>query len=92
VKFFKSGLNVIECDEGFSVEVLGRTGLRYREHDLVIFVDSEVLVGPTGLVIYSERINVESPTGKVLSNEDKSRTIENTRLAFRFDGFEIQVE
>jgi hypothetical protein len=34
---------------GFSVEVLGRTGLRYREAGRQMFVDSEVLTGPRGM-------------------------------------------
>lgn len=36
-------VNVIESDEGFSVEVLGRTGLTYTEGGESLFVDSEVL-------------------------------------------------
>jgi hypothetical protein len=37
-------LNVIESDEGFSVEVLGRTVTSNREGDKVLFVDSEAEV------------------------------------------------
>ena len=38
-----------ESSDGFSVEVLGRTGLRYREGDRQMFVDSEALTGPSGM-------------------------------------------
>jgi hypothetical protein len=39
---------------GQTVEVLGRTGLRYREADRQMFVDSEVLTGPSGMAVYKD--------------------------------------
>jgi hypothetical protein len=39
--------NLCESSDGFSVEVLGRTGLRYCEGGRQMFVDSEVLSGPS---------------------------------------------
>ncbi len=50
--FFIPRTNVVESDEGLSVEVLGRTGLRYVEGDRVLLLDSEVLAGSAGLVVY----------------------------------------
>jgi hypothetical protein len=41
---------VIESDEGFSVEVLERVGMLYREGDKSILIDSEVVTGPTVLM------------------------------------------
>ena len=46
--------NLYESSEGFSVEVVGRTGLRYREADREMFVDSEVLTGSSGMAIYKD--------------------------------------
>jgi hypothetical protein len=37
--------------EGFSMEVLGRRGLRYREAERQMFVASEVLIGPSGMTV-----------------------------------------
>ena len=54
--FFRPRVNVVESDAGFSVEVLGRTGIRYREGDKSIFVDSEVLNGPSGMVVAGSSI------------------------------------
>ncbi|HEV2038278.1 MAG TPA: hypothetical protein VGQ96_06710, partial [Candidatus Eremiobacteraceae bacterium] len=49
-------VNVVQSSEGYSVEVLGRTGLQYIEGERRLFVDSEVLVGDAGLVIYAGSI------------------------------------
>jgi hypothetical protein len=40
---------------GFSVEVLSRTGLRYRETGRQMLVDSKLLTGPSGIVVYRDR-------------------------------------
>jgi len=40
----------------FSVEVLGRTSLRYREADQQMFIDSEVLTGPSATAVYKDTI------------------------------------
>jgi hypothetical protein len=50
VMFFEPRVNFIESDQGFAVEVLGRVGLRYTEGSHSLFVDSEVLVGPLGML------------------------------------------
>lgn len=85
--------NVIECDEGFSVEVLGRAGLHYREPPREMFIDSEVLAGPSGLVVYSGTIRGwEPPYDKEVIGEDKRRQIlDNIRRAFCFRALQIQI-
>jgi hypothetical protein len=49
-------LNVIESDEGFSVEVLGRTAISNREGDKVLFVDSEALAPGKGIASFTDSI------------------------------------
>lgn len=85
--------NVIESDEGFSVEVLGRTGVLYSEGEKTMRIDSEVLAGPAGLVIYTDSIVCwASPHENELLDETTRRVVvENIRKAFRFRGLEIQV-
>ena len=58
--FFIPRTNVVESDEGFSVEVLGPTGLRYTEAGRVLRLDSEMLVGPALLILYSQNMTSES--------------------------------
>ena len=86
-------VNVIESDEGFRVEILGRTGLLYTEGIKSLLIDSEVLAGPSGLVIYKKSIrNWRPPYDKESIDDSKRDTmIENIRHAFRFRGFEISV-
>ena len=77
---------------GFSVEVLGRTGLRYTEGEKVMLIDSEVLAG-TGIALYQasmlrwERPSTLGPPGP----EERVRIIGNIRRAFEFKGDVLQV-
>jgi hypothetical protein len=85
--------NVIESDEGFSVEVLGRTGLLYTEGAKKLKVDSELLAGPSGLGIYRNSIKAWEPPheNELIEASQRDAIVDNIRRAFRFDGFEIQV-
>lgn len=86
-------VNVIQSDAGYSVEILGRTGLLYTEGSKSIHIDSEVLAGPSGLVIYKGSIIAwDSPNNKETIDEKKRDIIiENIQQAFRFRGLEISV-
>jgi hypothetical protein len=43
--------------EGRSVEILGRSGIKYKDKENKYFIDSEMLVGPEfDLVIFSESV------------------------------------
>jgi hypothetical protein len=84
--------NVIQSDSGFSVEILGRTGLRYTEGDRSLHVDSEVVAEPTGLVVYSQTlISWDAPTGTPINEIEKEIIIANIREAFLFREFDIEV-
>ena len=91
--FFIPRVNVVESDQGFSVEVLGRSGVRYVEGGCSLLIDSELLNGPDGIAIYSSSIKTwDVPnTHEPIDPSDKARIIENVRDAFRFRGFEIEV-
>jgi hypothetical protein len=92
--FSRPRLNVIESDEGFSVEVLGRTGVRYIEGPRTVFVNSEVLVGSPPLVIYPSSITRWDPPydAEVIDSAARDRIVDNIRRAFRFRGYEIAVQ
>ena len=85
--------NFYESSHGFSVEVLGRTGLTYREGERKMFVDSEVLLGPEGIGIYSSSIRRWDPPyeNQAIDSAAKERIINNIRDVFRYQGFEIVV-
>jgi len=91
--FHSSSPNLYESDEGFSVEVLGRTGLRYRDHDRSMFIDSEVLMGPSGMAVYRNSIRKWDPPHQELpvSDAERDRITDNLRRTFRFQGSEIDI-
>lgn len=85
--------NLYVSDAGFSAEVLGRTGLRYREGENEMFVDSEVLAGPSGILFSKSSIGPWVPpnAAEAISDPDRARIVENNRETFRLQGFEIDV-
>jgi hypothetical protein len=91
---FRKRLAFIESDEGFAVRALGRAGLEYREGEKIMRVDSEMLVGPAGLVLYKASIRSWEPPHdrEVVDDAGRDRIVDNIRRAFRFEGFEIEVE
>jgi hypothetical protein len=82
-----------ESSDGFSVEVLGRTGLCYREAGRQMFVDSEVLTGPSSIAVYKDTIRKWDPPhdNVPVTDSDRGRILNNIREAFRSQDFEIDV-
>ena len=75
--FFVPRVNVVESDAGFSIEILGRTGMKYREGEKSLFVDSEVLVQGKGIAISSKSIREWDPpyTASPISPEKRDAII-----------------
>jgi hypothetical protein len=92
--FREPRVNVIESDQGYSVEVLGRVGLKYTEGDKSLTVDSEVLMGSSGMVVYKSSIRRWDPphSGQAIDKSTKERITNNIRAAFRFKGYEIEID
>ena len=72
---------------------VGRTRLYYREASPQMFVDSEVLTGPSGMAVYKDTIQKWDPPYENVSvlDSDRDRILNNIREAFRSQGFEINV-
>jgi len=85
--------DLYESSDGFSVEVLGCTGLCYREAGRRMFVGSELLTGPSGMAVYKDTIQKWDPPYEnlPLTDADRDRILNNIRDAFRSQGFEIDV-
>jgi hypothetical protein len=81
--------NVIENDEGVSVEVLGRMGMRYSEIGKSVIVDSEVLATPE-IAVYAASISNWSD-GNAIDDATRSKIIQNIREAIRSQGEDIVV-
>jgi hypothetical protein len=84
--------NVIESSAGFSVRVLGRTGMRYTEGYRSVRINSEVLARPA-IAMFKDSIRAwESPyDAEQLSDADQDRIAENIQRAFESCGYEIEV-
>ena len=85
--------NRYESSRGFSVEVLGRTGLRYVENERTLFVDSEVLAAPSGMLIYRDSIKSWDASEEVepLSEVARKRIVDNIRAALGSQGIAVDV-
>jgi hypothetical protein len=54
--FIEPEANVIRSTAGFSIRVLGRTGMRYDEGGRFVRIDSEVLSEPVSVVLFKDSI------------------------------------
>lgn len=83
--------NLYRSPDGFSVEVLGRTGLRYREGGRSFFVDAEVLVPPAGIAVYGDSITDEEPTAEPLpvSPQVRRRILDNIGAVLALHGVPV---
>lgn len=91
--FWEPRANLIESDQGFSVEVLGRTGMRYSEGGKTASVDSEVLAEPDAMLAYRNSIKRwDAPNeSDTFNDSDRERIIGNIRRAFEFRGYKLRV-
>jgi hypothetical protein len=92
-EFEKIRANTIVSDSGFSVEVLGRTGIEYWERERSLRIDSEVLSTPTGIALYRNSIRAwRSPhENEELDDANRQRIINNVVRAFASQGQRVQV-
>lgn len=90
--FSEPRINVIASDEGFSVEVLGRTGLLYTEGSKSMFIDSEVLNAGEIAVVKKSISAWKPPHDREIIDDNKHDAIlDNIRRAFRFRKTSIDV-
>lgn len=74
----------MQSDTGFSVEILGRTGIEYREPGKVMFVDSEVL--QKGIAVFKNTITRWNPPheAEVITEDKRREIIQHIRDAVSF--------
>jgi hypothetical protein len=83
-------VNVIESDDGFSVEILGRVGILYTEGEKSIHIDSEVLASES-IAISKSSIKSWNPphNNDIIDEKKRDLIIENIRKALLFKGIGI---
>ena len=85
--------NLYTSSKGCTVEILGRTGLAYREGDKCALVDSEVLVPPAGILVYQDTISGwQAPHDQTgIRPADRERIVRNIVETMAAHGIDIQV-
>jgi hypothetical protein len=93
MQFRRAGPNLITSDAGFSVEVLGRTGLRYREGIRRLFVDSELLATPHAIAVFSRSIRRWGFPFSMfrIGAGRRAQILENIRAAFDSQGVTVEI-
>jgi len=93
--FEETKVHVIESDEGFSIELIERTKLKYTEGSKTLFVDCEILAlsSPFFLALFKDSIQSWAPPNDKELIDDKKRDVivDNIRKAFAFKGYKIDV-
>ena len=90
--FSEPEANVIASTSGFSVRVLGRTGLRYVEGGHSVWIDSEVLAAPPSIVMAPHSMRAwEGPEPRPVSEPDRRRVAGNIKRAFEACGYELEI-
>lgn len=84
--------NLIESNAGFSVRVLGQTGLLYTEGNRSVWINSEVLAKPGAAAMFKDSIKTwEGEGGGPASEADRDRIASNIKRAFEFCGYELEI-
>lgn len=84
--------NTYASSSGFSVEVLGRTGLRYSEGGRTARIDSEVLSAGAGIWIMGNSLTEwEQPPRTPVSAAERDRILDNIKRAFDFFGDRVDI-
>jgi len=91
-RFWSPRVNVVEGSNGVSVEVLGRTGIRYGEGRRSCFVDSEVLATPA-IAVWPSGIRRWDPPheDEPLTDDDRRRILQNIAEAFASQDWGLEV-
>ena len=95
-RFSEPEPNVIESSSGFSVRVLGRTGLRYTEAGRSVLIDSEVLATyePPAIAMYAVSMKLWEGLAdpEPVTDEERGKIASNIKRAFESCGYGLQVD
>jgi hypothetical protein len=91
-EFLEPEPNVIESSEGFSIRVLGLTGIRYSEGARSVWIDSEVLAKPGTIALAKSSIRFwEGEDSDEVSDSERDRVAANIKRAFDACGYQLEV-
>lgn len=83
--------NLVQSDEGFSVETVGRTGIRYIQYGKTLFVDSEYMAGPNLEILVFARGVKNRDFGDNIEEDERKKIAENILRALSFRGLKVKL-
>jgi hypothetical protein len=87
-------VNVVESDTGFSVALLGRTGLKYQEFDKVLLAESEILMTDVPTVaIWKDCIQSWQPPHDLdkITEEKRTEIVIRICAALKWNGWRVEI-
>ena len=87
-------LNVIESENGFSVEILGRTGIEYRESSKAMFIESEILMTDVpNVAIWKDHIRAWKPPHdkEPVSEEKRTEILRHICAALKWRNTQVEI-
>jgi hypothetical protein len=83
--------NLVQSDEGFSVETTGWTGIVYTQGGKTLHVDSEFLMGPQYDIVLDANIK-KWDSGDKIDDSERKLIVNNIVRALHFQGMKVDVE
>ena len=83
--------NIIKSDEGFSVQIFSRAGLKYTQNNNSLLIDSEMLMGDYDIVIWAMSIK-QWDSGAAIDENTKNIILDNVIRALTWRGLKVKVE
>jgi hypothetical protein len=90
--FWEPRINVIESDEGYSVETLGRTGMKYSRGDYYVYVDSEICTSKQ-IILYKNSIRIwdRREDKEAVSEEERNKIANDIIRAFEYKNINVAI-
>jgi hypothetical protein len=85
--------NRFESSDGYSVEILGRSRIKYSEKDRSTSIQSEALATIGSMALYDDSlIHWDSPhEAELLTIETRNKIISRVDAAFAWRGYKLEV-
>jgi hypothetical protein len=87
-------VNVYESDAGFSIEILGRVGMEYKEGDKIMFVESEIGISDTPTIaIWQDELRTWKPPydKEVLTDLRRMEILKNICSLLKWRNIQVEI-
>jgi hypothetical protein len=87
LKYSENNRNIIESDEGFSIETQGTNVIIYKDSGKSLKLYREFMAGTTDILIAGEMD--KWITGEAIDKSARDRVLDNVKRAFAFKGAKV---